>query len=100
MDESAAEIRKLLHQQSALARFGSFALRQSDLQVVLTEAARVCAEGLSVPFAKVWRYRVAENDFIVEAGYGWEAGVVGHVARDADRVPQTQPPRSGSGGSR
>ena len=85
MGESAEEVRKLLRQQSALARFGSFALRaQSDLLMILTEAARVCAEGLSVPFAKVWRYRVAENDFIVEAGYGWEAGVVGHVVSSAD----------------
>jgi hypothetical protein len=28
-------------------------LREDDLQKVLTEAARVCAESLGVPFAKV-----------------------------------------------
>src|SRR6185295_13813851 len=85
MGESAEEVRKLRRQRSALARFGNFALRaQSDLLMILREAARVCAESLSVPFAKVWRYRVAENDFIVEAGYGWEAGVVGHAVSSAD----------------
>jgi two-component sensor histidine kinase len=84
MDESAAKVRKLLRQQAAIAGFGSFALRQSDLLKVLTEAARVCAEGLSVPFSKVCRYRAAENDLLIEAGHGWKAGVIGHVVSRAD----------------
>ena len=61
------------------AHFGSFALRESDLLKVLTEAARVCAECLGVPFAKVCRYRAAENDLLIEAGYGWKAGVIGTI---------------------
>jgi two-component sensor histidine kinase len=84
MDEDAARVRKLLLQQAAIASFGSFALRQSDLLKVLTEAARVCAKGLSVPFCKVCRYRSEENDLLIEAGYGWRAGVVGHVVSRAD----------------
>jgi two-component sensor histidine kinase len=84
MTSAPATVAKLLRQQAAVAGFGSFALRQSDLMTVLTEAARVCAEGLSVPFCKVCRYRADENDLLVEAGYGWKAGVVGHVASRAD----------------
>ena len=84
MGDDAAKVRKLLRQQAAIAGFGSFALRQSDLLKVLTEAARVCAEGLSVPFCKVCRYRAAENDLLIEAGHGWQAGVVGHVVSRAD----------------
>jgi two-component sensor histidine kinase len=84
MDEDAARVRKLLLQQAAIASFGSFALRQSDLLKVLTEAARVCAKGLSVPFCKVCRYRPEENDLLIEAGCGWRAGVVGHVVSCAD----------------
>jgi two-component sensor histidine kinase len=84
MDDAAAKVRKLLRQQAAIAGFGSFALRQGDLLTVLTEAARVCAEGLSVPFCKVCRYRPAENDLLIEAGIGWHAGVVGHVVSRAD----------------
>jgi two-component sensor histidine kinase len=84
MDSNAARIGKLLRQQAAIARFGSFALRQNDLMKVLSEAARVCAEGLSVPFCKVCRYRAAENDLLIEAGYGWQAGVIGHVISRAD----------------
>ncbi|MEI8146841.1 MAG: histidine kinase dimerization/phosphoacceptor domain -containing protein, partial [Alphaproteobacteria bacterium] len=77
-------IRTLLRQQAALASFGSFALRQNDLQAVLMEAARVCAEGLSVRFCKVCRYRPVENDLLIIAGFGWKEGVVGHVVSKAD----------------
>ena len=84
MDNDAARVDKLLRQQAAIAGFGSFALRQSDLMKVLTEAARVCAEGLGVPFSKVCRYRAVENDLLIEAGYGWQPGVVGHVVSRAD----------------
>ena len=84
MDDDAARVDKLLRQQAAIAGFGSFALRQSDLLKVLTEAARVCAEGLGVPFSKVCRYREAEHDLLIEAGYGWQTGVVGHVVSRAD----------------
>ena len=84
MSDDAAKVRKLLRQQAAIASFGSFALRQNDLLKVLTEAARVCADGLSVPFCKVCRYRATENDLLIEAGYGWQAGVVGHVVSRAD----------------
>ncbi len=79
-----ARVSLLLGQQAAMAKFGGFALRQNDLMKILTEAARVCAEGLNVPFSKVCRYRTAENDLLVEAGYGWKAGVVGHVVSRAD----------------
>ena len=84
MHEDASRVRLLLGQQAAIARFGSFALRQSDLLTVLTEAARVCAEGLNAPFCKVCRYRPAENDLLIEAGFGWQPGVVGNVVSRAD----------------
>ena len=82
--KSATQVRKLLRQQAAVAQFGSFALRESDLLKVLTEAARVCAECLGVPFSKVCRYRETENDLLIEAGHGWHAGVIGNVISRAD----------------
>src|SRR5450432_1681423 len=81
---NATQVRKLLHQQAAVARFGSFALREGDLLKVLTEAARVCAECLNVPFSKVCRYRAEENDLLIEAGHGWHAGIIGNVVSRAD----------------
>jgi two-component sensor histidine kinase len=84
MDSIAADTARLLRQQSAIARFGSFALAESDLLKVLTEAARVCAEALSVPFCKVCRYRGETNDLLIEAGFGWNQGVPGNVVSRAD----------------
>jgi two-component sensor histidine kinase len=81
---NATQVQKLLRQQAAVARFGSFALRESDVLKVLTEAARVCAECLGVPFSKVCRYRAEQNDLLIEAGCGWHAGVVGNVVSRAD----------------
>jgi two-component sensor histidine kinase len=88
MDDAAAKVRKLLRQQAAVAGFGSFALRQNDLPMVLNEAARACAEGLGVPFCKVCRYRAAEDDLLIEAGHGWKAGVVGTVESADPSSPQ------------
>lgn len=83
-DGESPEIRRLRRQQAALASFGSYALGEPDLEKVLTEAARVCAEGLEVPFCKVCRYRAEQNDLLVEAGVGWHKGVIGHVVSRAD----------------
>jgi two-component sensor histidine kinase/CheY-like chemotaxis protein len=83
-DSKTSEVKRLRRQQAALAGFGSYALGESDLSKVLTEAARVCAEGLEVPFCKVCRYRSEENDLLVEAGVGWHQGVIGHVVSRAD----------------
>ena len=77
-------IEKLLRQQAALANFGSFAFGEADLQKILTEAAEICARSLSVPFAKICRYRADHNDLLVEAGCGWHEGVVGCVVSSAD----------------
>ncbi len=77
-------IEKLLRQQAALAAFGSFAFREPDLLSVLTEATRICAACLNVPFAKVCRYRAEENDLLIVAGWGWHPGVIGRVVSQAD----------------
>jgi signal transduction histidine kinase len=84
MTDAAAQVQNLLRQQAAIARFGSFALRQGDLVKILTEAARVCADGLGVPFSKVCQYRPERNDLLIVAGHGWHDGVVGHVCSRAD----------------
>jgi signal transduction histidine kinase/CheY-like chemotaxis protein len=84
MTDAAAQVQKLQRQQAAIARFGSYALRERELDKILTEAVRVCAEGLNVPFSKVCRYRAEENDLLIVAGYGWQDGVIGHVVSRAD----------------
>jgi len=83
MSETHA-VEQLLCQQTALARFRSFAFAESDLQKVVTEAARVCAECMSVSYTEICRYRAPQNVLLVEAGCGWHAGVVGHVVSSAN----------------
>ena len=39
-----------------------------------------------MPFCKVCRYREAEDDLLIVAGYGWHAGVVGPVMSRADET--------------
>jgi two-component sensor histidine kinase len=80
------DVPRLLRQQAALASFGSFAFREPTLNKILAEAARVCAEGLGVPFCKICRYREAENDLLIDAGYGWHEGVVGLVVSQANET--------------
>jgi two-component sensor histidine kinase/putative methionine-R-sulfoxide reductase with GAF domain len=75
---------ELLRQRRALADFGTLALQEVDLDKLLTEAARLCAEGLKVPYCKVLEYREAEQDLIVRAGCGWGPDVVGHSLARAD----------------
>ena len=84
--EQDAGIARLLKQQAALAGFGSFAFREPVLLNILDEAAKMCADCLGVPFCKVCRYRPEENDLLIEAGYGWKAGVVGRVVSRADET--------------
>jgi two-component sensor histidine kinase len=88
MNDADATVSRLLRQQAAIAGFGSFALHQSDLPKILSEAAKVCAEGLDVPFSKVCRYREAENDLRIEVGHGWKEGVIGVVVRADETSPQ------------
>ena len=79
-------IEKLLRQQRALADFGSFAFKETSLLIILAEAARICAVSLEVPFCKICRYRQSENDLLIEAGCGWDQGVVGRVVSQADET--------------
>ena len=84
ISSSDRTVEKLLRQQASLAAFGTFAFRETDLLKVLTEAARICAVSLGVPFCKICRYRAAEDDLLIEAGSGWDLGVVGRVISQAN----------------
>ena len=84
--QNERDVARLLRQQAALAAFGGYAFREKVLLNILTEAARVCAEGLGVSFCKICRYRAEENDLLIVAGHGWHPGVVGMVVSRADET--------------
>ena len=78
------EAERLLRQRAALAEFGAEALASTDLDRVLAEGARLCAEGLDVPFCKVLEPDPGGDGLVVRAGVGWEPGVVGRALVPAD----------------
>jgi two-component sensor histidine kinase len=80
----ARDIETLLRQQAALALFGTFAFQESDLMKTLDEAARICADSLGAGYCKVCRYRPEQDDLLIEAGFGWQDGVIGKVVSQAD----------------
>lgn len=83
------QIEKLLLREKALANFGTFAFSETNLDKILAEAARVCAECLGVPFSKICKFQPSENDLLVVAGHGWKSGVVGYAISVADEsTPQ------------
>ncbi|WP_201838430.1 sensor histidine kinase [Microvirga zambiensis] len=82
--DAADELAYRLRQQQLTARFGLFALKTHDIDALLREAARTCAEGLRSEFCKVMEFLPAENEFVVRAGVGWKPGVVGVARTGAD----------------
>jgi two-component sensor histidine kinase len=73
----------LLQQQTALARFGEFALRSDDLVAILQEACRRVCEGLRTDLAKVVELQPDGTTLLVRAGVGWRPGVVGEATSSA-----------------
>ena len=81
---SGDKLAGLRRQQAALAKFGTYALGESAFGKVLAEAARVCAEGLDMTFCAICKFRREEDDLLMEAGVGWDHGVIGRAASRAD----------------
>ncbi len=78
-DEIKSDPLQSLRHQTALARFGEFALRSEDLDEILTEACRRVGDGLGTDLAKVMELQKGGETLLVRAGVGWKPGVVGIV---------------------
>ena len=66
------------------ARYAAMASQSDDLQALQQEACRVAAEGLEAEFAKLLVYQAEHQDFLVQAGVGWQPGVIGQSRLAAD----------------
>lgn len=72
--------------QSVLAeQFDVFTYLEHDLDAVAHEACRVAAKGLEARFAGVFRFRSDKDAFVLQAGTGWPARLVGGTWVAADR---------------
>jgi two-component sensor histidine kinase len=77
-------LRLRIQQQQILSDFGVLALKGTPFPELLDQATRLAADGLEAEFAKVLEYLPEENRFLVCAGVGWQAGVVGTATVGAD----------------
>ena len=83
-DDSPGELLVRARQSELIGEFGRLALSGVDFDELLDGAARIAAEGLGAPLAKVLQYRPGEDTLLVRAGVGWRPGVVGHARLGAD----------------
>jgi two-component sensor histidine kinase len=83
-DVTLRALRQRIRQQEILAELGVGALQGAGFGQLLTDTARLTAEGLRTEFCKVLEYIPAENRFLVTAGVGWDPGIVGVASIGAD----------------
>ena len=83
-DLTLRALRQRIRQQEILAELGVSALQGASLDTLLSETARLAAEGLRTEFSKVLEYLPAENLLLVRAGVGWNEGIVGVAKVGAD----------------
>ncbi len=83
-DLSGRALRTRIRQQEILAELGVLALQGTQLEDLLNYTVRLTAEGLEAEFCKVLEYLPGQNEFLVRAGVGWDAGVVGSARVGAD----------------
>lgn len=93
-DRLAAEqtIRHHAMQQSLIAGFGQKALANTELDVLLNEAAAVAAEGLGVEFCAILQLALDEQSLVLKAGVGWREEWLGRqIFEDHDMVGRIEP---------
>ncbi len=73
-----------IRQQEILAELGVSALQGATFDQLLSETARLTAEGLRAEFCKILEHLPAENRLLVRAGIGWGPGVVGVASVGCD----------------
>lgn len=80
----ARDIAGLLRQQAALAAFGTYAFKETNLSLILNEAARICARSLDTRYCKICHFQPETNDLLIVAGCGFNEEIVGKVVSEAN----------------
>jgi two-component sensor histidine kinase len=83
-EPTVAALQQRIRQQEILAALGVTALHGASVDELLDSTVRMAAQGLRADLSKVLEYIPAEDRFLVRAGVGWEAGVVGVATVGAD----------------
>lgn len=84
-EESRRTLRLRIRQQEILAELGVLSLqRATTFAELLNETVRRAADGLEADLCKILEYLPTENRFLLRAGVGWEAGLIGVATVGAD----------------
>jgi two-component sensor histidine kinase len=83
-----AELLRRLGQQQAIARFGTFALGERDLQAIFDGAVKLAADVLELPLTKILEFAESADHLVLRAGLGWKPGLVGAGAVGIERESQ------------
>ncbi len=83
-DVTLRSLKVRIRQQEILAELGVTALQGATFSELLSETARLTAEGLETEFCKVLEFIATENRLLVRAGVGWNAGIIGVASVGAD----------------
>jgi len=82
--EMMDEVRHLRLHQRILRDFGRIALEDLGIGPLLQRSVAQVARATGVAHAKIMRYRVDHGDMLMEAGVGWNPGVVGKARFGVD----------------
>jgi signal transduction histidine kinase/ActR/RegA family two-component response regulator/HAMP domain-containing protein len=74
-------------QQSVVAGLGQFAMTNSDLPVLLSQAAMLVAQTLEVQYSAIYE-RLPDGKLILQAGMGWKPDYVGNAKVSGDKDSQ------------
>jgi PAS domain S-box-containing protein len=81
--QAEEDLRVRAHQQALVAKLGQHALAGTDLSELMDEAATVVAQSLGVEYSKVLELLPDKDIFLLRAGVGWKAGLVGQATMAA-----------------
>ena len=76
--------RRLERQIGTAADFGLLAATSVSQQKLMDALCQAAANGVEAPFAKLLVYQPHEDAFLLQAGFGWPRGIVGHAVVETD----------------
>lgn len=85
--EKEEELRRRANQQSAVANLGQIALTGASIDFLLEQAAAAVQVVLDVDLSDILR---KDDDFLLVAGEGWNAGEIGHRRIPRDRTSHAE----------
>lgn len=77
------QLRARERQQAAVAQLGQQALAGTNLSLLMNEAVVLVAQALEVEYSKILELLPDGNAFLLRAGVGWQAGLVGQGTVEA-----------------